>query len=153
MPAGQRHVILAATIVLLIALGAPGVALAGHCSACSVYHEQSGPSAGKQQPTTQPPQPTGSTKSSGPQKHLPKGLSRALARSGKDRKPLSNILGDSGITSLRRSASVGSPSALGAAFDLGVGPTVLLAILLATALGLAARGSVRGLRLRRRPPS
>jgi hypothetical protein len=32
---------------------------------------------------------------------------------------------------------------LGAAFDLGAGPLVLLSILLATALGLAARGSIR----------
>jgi hypothetical protein len=38
---------------------------------------------------------------------------------------------------------------LGAAFDLGAGPLVLLSILLATAFGLAARGSVRTLLHRR----
>jgi hypothetical protein len=156
MPAGPRHVAAAVTIVFLVALAAPAAALAGgggNCSACQVYHEPNAPSAGRQQPPTQPQQPSGSNQSSGKQAHVPKGLSRVLAHAGKDRKPLSNILGESGITSLRSgSGSVGSPSLLGAALDLGAGPTALLAILLATALGLAARGSLRGRRLRRRRP-
>ena len=156
MPGGWRHVVVTATTVVLLVLVTPVTALAGgggNCSACQVYHEANGPSAGKQQPSTQPQQPIGSTKSGGKQTHVPKGLSRVLSQAGKDRKPLSQLLGDAGIGSLRNgSGDVGSPSILGAAFDLGVGPTVLLAILLATALGLAARGSVRGWLLRRRAP-
>lgn len=154
---------MAATVVLLIALAAPVTAFAGgggNCSACNVYSEPPVPSPGKQQlpkPTQPlPPQPpTGSTKTGGRQAHVPKALSRALALAGKDRKPLSQLLGGSDIGSLRSgSVNVGSPGALGAAFDLGVGPTVLLAILLATAaLAFATRGTFRGWRLRRRPPS
>jgi hypothetical protein len=159
MPAGPRRVVQAATLASLVVLAAPVSAFAsggGNCSACQVYHEAPGPSAGRQQqPPTQPQQPTGTSQSGGKQKHAPKGLSRVLAQAGKDRRPLSQLLGpDSGIGSLRNGpGNVGSPSLLGAAFDLGAGPTVLLAILLATALGLAARGSVRGWRLRRRRPS
>jgi hypothetical protein len=47
-------------------------------------------------------------------------------------------------------AGVAAPSALGAAFDLGAGPTILLAILLATVVALAVHGSLREWR-RRRP--
>jgi len=62
------------------------------------------------------------------------------------------LLTDSGLGNLR-SGNVAGPSLLGAALDLGVGPMVLLAILLATAVGLATRGSVRGWLLRRRSSS
>jgi hypothetical protein len=84
------------------------------------------------------------------QSHQPKNLSRVLSQAGKDRGPLSKLLNDD-VGSLRQGpATVASPSALGAAFDLGTGPAILLAVLLATAVvGLAARGGLRS-RLQRR---
>jgi hypothetical protein len=72
-----------------------------------------------------------------------------LAQAGSDKAPLSKLLTESGGSLPAGADSGGSPGLLGAAFDLGVGPTVLLAILLATAVGLAARGNIRGW-LRRR---
>jgi hypothetical protein len=157
MPAGLRHVALAATAALLIALAAPAAALAGgggNCSACQVYHEPNPPSPGKQQaPPPTPQQPTSSPQPSAPQTQAPKGLSRVLAQAGADKAPLSRLLGE-GTGGLKNgSGSVASPGLLGAALDLGAGPTALLAILLATALALAARGSFRGWRVRRRPPN
>jgi hypothetical protein len=155
----MRHVVLAATAALLIALAAPAVATAGgggNCSACQVYHEPNPPTAGKQQqaPPPTPQQPTGSAQSGGQPTQSPKakGLSRVLAQAGQDKAPLSRLLTDSGTGSLQ-GGSVASPSLLGAALDLGTGPIALLAILLATALALAARGSVRNWRLRRRTPN
>lgn len=145
MSAGSRHVILAG-VVAFIALAIPATALAGgggkcNASACKVYVEPNGPSAGKQQ---QPPPPptSGSTKGKG-KTHVPKNLARALSQAGRDRGPLKHLLTDGGLGSMKGGADAGSPTLLGAAFDLGAGPLVLLSILLAIALGLAARGSVR----------
>jgi hypothetical protein len=147
MSAGSRHVIRAAVVVLLIALAIPATALGGgggkcNASACKVYVEPNGPSAGKQQPPPAPPT-SGSTKGNG-NTHVPKNLARALSQAGRDKGPLKNLLTDDGLGSMKGGANAGSPTLLGAAFDLGAGPLVLLSILLATALGLAARGSVRG---------
>jgi hypothetical protein len=155
MPAGSRHVLLAAAVVLIVALAAPAAAYAdkgGKCtaSACKVYSEGGAPSSGGQHP---PKAPTGSNKSSGQQPQVPKNMSRVLAHAGNDRLALSRLLnGDTAIGSLGSGPGGGSPGLLGAAFDLGAGPTVLLAILLATALGLAGRGRVLGW-LRRRSSS
>jgi hypothetical protein len=155
MPVGSRHVLLATAAVLLVVLAAPTAAFAdkgGKCtaSACKVYSEGGAPSSGRQQP---PKSPTGSNKSGGHQPQLPKNLSRVLAHAGNDRLALSRLLnGDSAIGSLGSGPGGASPGLLGAAFDLGAGPTVLLAILLATALGLAGRGRVHGW-LRRRSSS
>jgi hypothetical protein len=152
MPTGLRHAVPAAAAVLLIALAAPGIAIAAggakcKASACQVYHEQSVPSAGAQQQSTPPPA-TGTSTTGGTQ--TPTNLSRVLAQAGKDKAPLSQLLTDSGPGSLQTGpGNVVGPSALGAAFDLGVGPTALLAILLATAVGFAVHGPVRGW-LRRR---
>lgn len=129
-------------------LAAPAAALAGngdHCtaSACQVYSEPNGPSAGGHQHPTGP-----NTAGGGGTTTPPKGLSRVLAQAGADKAPLSRILTESG-GSLSEAGSGGSPGVLGAVLDLGTGPLVLLTILLATAIALAARGGVRG-RLRRR---
>lgn len=147
MSAGSRHVILAGVLGLFVALAIPAAALAGgggkcNASACKVYVEPNGPSAGKQQ---QPPpqQPTsGSTNGKG-KTHVPKNLARALSQAGRDRVPLKNLVADAGPGPMKGGANAGSPTLLGAAFDLGAGPLVLLSLLLATALGLAARGSIR----------
>jgi hypothetical protein len=153
MPGGLRHVTRAAAAVLFIAFAIPATALAangGKCnaSACKVYVEQNVPSAGKQQ---QPPPPpaAGQTKSGGRKTHVPKNLARALSLAGRDKGPLRALITDSGLGSLARGDNTAAPGVLGAAFDLGAGPLVLLSLLLATAFGLAARGSVLGW-LRRR---
>jgi len=154
MPAGLRRVLPAAAAAFCIALALPVGAFAdggGKCSAsaCKVYHEQDVPSAGRKQQSTPPSQPTGPSTSGGQATH-PTKLSRVLAHAGKDTGPLKRLLDDASIGDLRSGpASAGSPSLLGAAFDLGTGPMVLLVILLGTAVALAARGSVRGW-LRRR---
>lgn len=144
----MRHVSAAAAAVALIGLAAPVPALAGngdHCtaSACQVYNEPNGPTAGGHQQQTGP-----NTAGGGGTATTPKGLSRVLAQAGADKVPLSNLLTGSG-GSLSAADGGGSPGLLGAVFDLGTGPLVLLAILLATAIGLAARGGLRG-RLSRR---
>jgi hypothetical protein len=142
-------------------LAAPAAAFAGggskcHASACRVYSEQGAPGGGGQQkPSTGPTTPTTHTsQNSGgeqQQQQTPTKLSRVLAHAGNDRGALSRLFaGDSALGNLHKNSDGGSPGILGAAFDLGVGPTVLLGILLATGLGLAARGSVRGL-FRKRP--
>jgi hypothetical protein len=137
----------------------PAGALAGHggkcnASACKVYLEQGGNPAGPGGPTK--PQGSGTQpSSSGPatssgQAKAPTKLGRVLAHAGSDKMPLKNLLADSGLGPVGSgTGSVGSPSALGAAFDLGSGPTILLAILLATAIGLALHGSLRNWRGRR----
>lgn len=145
MPRGTRRVVVAAAAVLLVALAVPAAAFAGggggkcNASACKVYSEQGAPNSGGQQATT------ASGRIGGAQEpQTPKSLSRVLSHAGKDRGPLSRLFaGDSALGGLPSGSGGGSPSILGAAFDLGVGPTVLIAILLATALGLAARGNVR----------
>jgi hypothetical protein len=77
-------------------------------------------------------------------------LSRVLAQAGKDKGPLSRLLHDSGAGTVQSGpGNVVGPTGLGAVFDLGVGPTALLAILFATAVGFAVHGPVRGW-LRRR---
>lgn len=149
MPAGSRRVVRAAVIVLFISLAAPAAAIADggakcSASACKVYHEQSGPTSQQQQPPKQTS--TGPNKDTGrKQSYARKSYSRVLARAGKDRAPLKNLLtGDAAIGTLRGGSGGGSPGLLGAAFDLGAGPAVLLAILLGTGLGLAARGRITG---------
>ena len=145
MSAGSTHVIRAGVVVLFIALAIPATALAGsggkcNASACKIYVEPNGPSAGQQQP--QQPSTSGSTKGTG-KTHVSKSLARALSQAGRDRRPLEHLLTAGGLGPMKGGANAGSPTMLGAAFDLGAGPLVLLSILLATALGLAARGSVR----------
>jgi hypothetical protein len=150
MSAGSRHVTRAGVAVFFITLAIPTTALAaggGKCnaSACKVYVEPNGPSAGKQQspPPQQQQQPTGGPAEGKGATHVPKNLARALSQAGRDRGPLKNLVTDGGPGSLKGGASAGSPTLLGAAFDLGAGPLVLLSLLLATAFGLAARGSLR----------
>ena len=151
MLAGSKHVLYAAMIGSAIVLAVPTAAVAGGCnaSACKVYHEGSAPSAGKQQPTQGPTQspPTGGGQTT---THQSSKLSRVLAGAGADKGPLSQLLQNSDDESLQNGEDVASPGLLGAVFDLGAGPLVLLAILFGTAIGLAARGGVWQ-RLRRRP--
>lgn len=156
MPAGSRHVVRAAAAVFFIALVAPAAALADggskcNASACKVYHEQGAPNPGGHKPTEPPKGPKKS--GGGKQPQTPKAYSRVLQHAGKDRGALKNLLSnDAGLGSSPRAPGGGSPSLFGAAFDLGSGPTILLAILLGIGLGVAARGSV-GSWLRKRSSS
>jgi hypothetical protein len=149
MPGRSRHLIGAAAAVLLIALAAPTAAFAdggSKCtaSACKVYHEGGVPGSGQHQQPTKGP--TGSNTGGRKLSHHPKTYRRVLAQAGKDKAPLKNLFaGDATIGSLRSTSSGSSPSLLGAAFDLGAGPTILLAILLGVGIGLAARGRLGGL--------
>jgi hypothetical protein len=143
-----------AAAVVLLALAAPAAAMAvggGNCSACKVYHEGSVPKVGGKHLQHQHPTGSTTTKSSGGKKpQVPKKVARVLAGVGTDKGALSGILHDSGLGTVRAGpGSVTAPSALGAAFDLGSGPTMLLAILVASALGFAIFGGVRGWRRRR----
>lgn len=153
MPAGTRHVVRAAAAVFFLALALPGGALAnggGNCnaSACKVYVEGNAPSAGKQQQQPPPQSSTGST--AGNESKVPSKLSRVLAQAGQDKRPLSRLLIGSGPNSLQSGGGGGAPGLLGAALDLGPGPTALLAVLIASAMALAVHGGVRSWR-RRRP--
>lgn len=150
MPAGLKRVLPAAAVVLL-ALTSPATAFAkgtGGCtaSACRVYTEPPGSPGGSKGDT--------GNKASQPLP-IPSKTSRLLAKAGKDKKVLSNLLTNPGYGATRglsKSVVVGtiaSPSALGAAFDLGAGPIALLAILLASALGLSVHQGLRSRRRRR----
>jgi hypothetical protein len=154
MPAGLKRVIPAAAVAIL-ALAAPAAAFAdggGGCnaSACKVYTEPAGSAGGHQSKTggdgaAQKPLP------------IPSKTTRLLANAGKDKAVLSSLIRNPGYGTkrgLERSGlgSIASPSALGAAFDLGAGPIALLAVLLASALGLAFHQGLRARRRRRVVP-
>jgi len=139
MSAGKRHLVGAAAAACLLVLALPSGALASKCnaSACKVYVEQDGPTAGR-----------GLGPRPGPdvgQAPTSKNLERVLAQAGADKDALSNLLTESGGTgTLAAGDDTTGPGLLGAVLDLGAGPLALLAILLATAVGLASRGPVRG---------
>ena len=152
MAAGLKRVVPIIAVVAGV-LVAPAVAIAGNggkcnASACKVYIEPGANSSGHHHhatgPSTTGEQGTG-TKSPAPTK-----VARVLAAVGKDKSTLSRLLKDSGQTGLAAApASVASPSALSAIFDLGSGPNVLLAFLIATVLGLTIFSGVRSWRSRR----
>ena len=140
---------LAAALVAGVALIAPSAALAcnGGPSAVNVYKECL-PSGGGSKPTS-----GGSSKAT----TLPVSsqTARALAHAGNDKGVLSNLVRNPGLGASRElqshgAASAKAPSALGSAFDLGSGPTALLAVLLGTAALLLGAGGFRSWRHWRR---
>jgi hypothetical protein len=148
-----------ATAAFFIALALPAGAFAGkghkcNASACKVYVEQGGsphPGAGSKRPQQSSTGPA--TNGGGSQTRAPGKSARALAHAGPERSALKNLLGDAGLGKAGAdSGSIASPSALGAAFDVGSGPTVLLAILLATMIALAGHSGLRSWRRRRANP-
>jgi hypothetical protein len=138
--------------VVAVVLAAPAVAIAGNggkcnASACKVYVEPGANSSGHHQPQQQHPAGPSTTGEKGGKQPAPTQVARVLAAVGKDKGALSQLLKDAGQTGLAATpASVASPSALGAIFDLGSGPNVLLAFLIATVLGLATYSGVRSWR-------
>jgi hypothetical protein len=144
---GGLNRLIATALVAGAVLVAPSAALActGGPSAVNVYKECL-PSGSGSKPTSGGG--AGSTLS------LSKETARALAHAGKDRHLLSELVRNPGLGASRelQSAGAGStraPSALGSAFDLGSGPTALLAVLAATAVLLLGATGVRGWRHRR----
>jgi hypothetical protein len=141
----------AALVAVGVLLAAPSAALAcsGGPSAVNVYKEclttgggQKPASGGGQQVGT-PTQPTTPVSSQ---------TAHALKGAGKDSRVLSALVRGYGPRPLPSSAtgSESSPSALGSAFDLGSGPTVLLIALAGTALLLLGGSGMRVWRNRHR---
>jgi len=136
---------LAAALVAGAVLVAPSAALAcnGGPSAVNVYKECL-PSGGGSKPTS-----CGTRK--GTTLPVSSKTARALAHAGKDKNVLSNLVRNPDLGAVRELQSFGAtstkaPSALGSAFDLGSGPTALLAVLIGTVVLLLGAGSFRGWR-------
>jgi hypothetical protein len=153
VPAELRRV-LPIVAVAAVVLAAPAVAIAGNggkctASACKVYVEPGANSSGHHQSQQHQAGPS-TTGEKGGKQPAPTKVDRVLAAVGKDKGALSRLLGDSSQTGVGAApASVASPSALGAIFDLGSGPNVLLAFLIATVLGLTIYSGARSWRSRR----
>jgi hypothetical protein len=145
---GGLNRLLAAAVVAGAVLVAPSTAFAcnGGPSAVNVYKECL-PTGGGSKPTS------GGSAGSTPLS-ISKQTARALAHAGKDRRVLSNLVRNSGLGATRglRASSAGSaaPSAIASAFDLGSGPTALLAVLAGTALLLLGGSGLRVWRHRHR---
>jgi hypothetical protein len=145
---GLNRPTIAAALVVVVALVAPTAALAcnGGPSAVNVYKECL-PAGGGEKPTS-----GGQTTTpvSGP---VSSRTANALNKAGKDKSRLLSLVKGYGPSRLLQSrsstAAATDPSALGSAFDLGSGPTTLLALLAGTALLLLATTGLRGLRRRR----
>jgi hypothetical protein len=144
---GGLNRLLAAAFVAGAVLVAPTAAQAcnGGASAVNVYKECV-PGGGGSKPTSS----SGST-----QLPISKQTSRALQSAGKDKGVLTNLVTNPGLGATRELASRGAssaeaPSALGSAFDLGSGPTALLAVLIGTALLLLGSSGFRVWRHRHR---
>ena len=137
---------LVAALVGGIALVAPSSVLAcsGGPSAVNVYKECV-PSGGGSKPTSGGSKQTTTLPVSSQ-------TAKALTRAGKDQRILSDLVRNPGLGGAPRalqsvgSASTKTPSALGSAFDLGSGPTALLAVLAGTAVLLLGAGGWRGWR-------
>ncbi|HEU5217007.1 MAG TPA: hypothetical protein VFU30_15880 [Gaiellaceae bacterium] len=118
-----------------------------------MYVEPALPGAGGSGPQGHQDQqnPTGGSSTGSTQTKTPSNVSRVLAQAGSDQGALKNLVAaDTGLgQGSSEAGDNGSPSALGAAFDLGSGPTILLAILLATVVALGAHGGLRSWRRRR----
>ncbi len=148
---GGLNRLLAAAFVAGAVLVAPSAALAcnGGPSAQNVYKECLSTGGGSNPTST-----GGKGSTSLP---ISKQTSQALKRAGKDKRFLHNLVTNPGLgasqSRVLASHSVSSakaPSALGSAFDLGFGPTALLAVLAGTAVLLLGAGGWRGWRRWRR---
>jgi hypothetical protein len=152
---GGLNRLLLAAVVAGAVLVAPTAASASGCSggpsAENVYSECL-PSGGGSKPTN-----GGKAGTSSAQQPIPisKQLRRKLAHAKIDHNLLYQLVTNPGYGATRGVPSTGvtaasAPSALGSAFDLGSGPTALLAVLAGTAVLLLAASGVRGWRHWRR---
>lgn len=144
MIGGLRWLVASAVVVGALVL-APATALADGCSggpsAQNVYSECL-PSGGGSKPTTS------AGKGRTGQVPVSKRVRHLLAHAKGDKNALYQLLTNPrlGATGAIEQGSIGSassPSALGSAFDLGSGPTALLAVLAATAVLLLGASGLR----------
>ena len=151
---GANRLLVAAAVVAGAVLFAPTAALAcdsGGPSAANVYKECALPSGGGGGAGN----PSGA--GTAPVEH-PSPVSnrtlQALNQTGKDKAVLSAMLNGYGVhrhlQAARATEASDTPSALGSAFDLGSGPTVLLIILAGTAALLLGGSGLRVWRSRHR---
>jgi hypothetical protein len=127
------------------------MACSGGVSAVNVYKEcvpsgGGGKAAGSK---TKTHKTGGSTKPTVAVVHIPAKTAKKLKKAGKDEQSLSRLVKGYGAVRLLQSHSshpAKNPTAIGSAFDLGSGPTLLLIVLVGTAV-LLLGGS--GLRVRR----
>lgn len=149
---GGLRGLLPAAIIAAVVFASP--AAAGGCnggpSAQNVYTECVPTGSGKHTGG-------GKSKSSAPPAPIPipKAARRALAHAKGDRRVLFRLVTNPALGAQRAmgpssSSAAGAPSALGSAFDLGSGPTALLAALAGTAVLLLAASGLRVWRHRHR---
>jgi hypothetical protein len=161
MPSNLMRLLAATTALAALALlGSPAAALAkGPPSASDVYSEQVHSASGHHSapPATSHRTSTSATtttsQSTSPTTPLPpKVKHKVKSQGGKDAGLLAQVASQAGDE--RKLAAVGTttqPGTLNAAFDLGTGPTILFAFVLATVLFLAVGGGLRSWRRRRGP--
>ena len=155
-----------AGVMFVAAAVAPSAALAcgSGTSAVNVYKEclpsgggggggSGGGGGGGGSPTA--PATTSGTHESSTSKPVSNRTLQVLKHAGKDRSALTNLVKGYGLKrqlqGIHVSEASATPSALGSAFDLGSGPTVLLIVLAGTAALLLGGTGMRGWRSRHRP--
>jgi UPF0716 family protein affecting phage T7 exclusion len=150
---GGLNRLLAAALVAGVVLVVPPAAFACNSgvSAVNVYKECMGSGGGK---STNRGHATQQTNSSTPA-HISPGTARALKKAGRNGKSVAALVKGYPAERFLQSHPSGStsttPTAIGSAFDLGSGPTVLLIVLLATGALLLGGTGLRVRRNRQRP--
>jgi hypothetical protein len=157
---GGLNRLLATAIIVVAVLVVPPAAFASGCgggpSAEQVYKEcvpggGNGKSTHTHKANTHKANSGGQTSST--PVPIPPKTAIALKKAGKDQKSLRRLVTAYGLhRSLASSHGTppAAPTAIGSAFDLGTGPTVLLVMLAGTAVLLLAAGGYRSLRHRHR---
>jgi hypothetical protein len=153
---GGLNRLLATAVIVVAVLVVPSAAFASGCgggpSAEQVYKECV-PGGGNGKSTHTHKANTGGQTSPTPVSSIPPKTAKALKKAGKDRQSLRRLVTAYGLhRSLASSHGTppAAPTAIGSAFDLGTGPTVLLVMLAGTAVLLLAAGGYRSLRHRHR---
>ena len=148
-----------AGVVATAALVVPTAAFAGGCpSATSIYSECSTNTSAKGSHSSGKPRvkpsggtstPTGQIVWPAPPAPVSKVTKRTIAKSGKDKAVLNNLTRNSTLVDSTRLKLASGPVGT-ASFDLGTGPTLLVALLAGTVLVLLGAGGVRSWRNRHR---
>lgn len=156
---GGLNRLLATVAVVVAVLVVPPAAFASGCgggpSAEQVYKECL-PGGGNGKPTHKAKSSSGPTSTTPVTPvttvSIPPKTAKALKKAGKDQQSLQRLVTAYGHRSLASSNApqAAAPTAIGSAFDLGAGPTVLLVMLAGTAVLLLAAGGYRSLRNRQR---
>lgn len=152
---GGLNRLLVAAVVAGAILVVPATALADGCgggpSAENVYKEclKTG-GGGRPTSGTHSGGGAGSSRGSIGSAAVPisKQTAEALKRAGKDGKSLAHLVHTAGPVRFLQSHAAGAPTAVGSAFDLGSGPTLLLIVLAGTAVLLLGATGFRYTRQR-----